>query len=76
MEPYPVGTIVDYHGSLDYMHGLYEIERIGTPRPGREADYEDGAGYVLWPVGVPKKFGNREESLYFVRRQSITPVKN
>jgi hypothetical protein len=87
MEPYPVGTHVKYHGSLDDYHGVvYEItdhHDIRVSRPDIVAHYSaefidekfpDGCGYSLWPVGVDKKFGYRHLSLNSVRRSSITPI--
>lgn len=77
----PNGTKVRYHGSLDYMHGEYTV--VGpydltlrsdlTPEK-RAEHYPDGVAYELWPVGVPIKFGNRDQALYSVRRQSFTVI--
>jgi hypothetical protein len=58
MEPYPAGTIVDYHGS--HSHGRYvvtghEVPRDGTPDP--DVHYPDGVAYVIWREGVLRKFG-------------------
>lgn len=82
MEALEVGTIVRYHGSIRSYHGEYEI--IGRTDPDylrsvkgdavANEYYPDGLAYELWPVGVEKKFGNRELSLYHVRPGSITVV--
>ena len=83
MEPIPVGTKVKYHGSLRTYHGVYDVDEqvpmeVLTKRWGPEAcedAYPDGVAYNLWPEGVEKSYRNRDRSLSFVRRQSITPVE-
>jgi hypothetical protein len=73
--PYPVGTVVDYHGSHE--HGRYVITAHEAPRsgvPDPEVNYPDGVAYVIWREGVLRKWGNRHHSVSQVRRQSITPV--
>lgn len=85
MEPYKIGTVVRYRGSKEHMHGEYRVTGHGTPgRPGASevytveelaGYYPDGVSYDLWPVGVPHKFGERDKALYYVRRESITPVE-
>jgi hypothetical protein len=75
MTPYPVGTVVDYHGS--FAHGRYVISDHQEPRPGvpdPAVNYPDGVAYVIWPVGVEQRFGNRHLSVVQVRRGSITPA--
>lgn len=82
MDKLPAGTLVDYHGSLTHMHGRYEVTEISAmdyqrARIGDEAfdaHYTEGFAYNLWPVGVPRKFGNRHLSLLFVRPSSITVI--
>lgn len=80
MEPYPVGTVVEYHGSVEYKHGRYKImdygfDRLGVPIS-EYPEYTDGVCYHLWAEDVPVKFGNRDlADLHFVRRDSITPVE-
>ena len=74
-EPIPVGTLVDYHGSGP--HGRYVITqhepvRAGVPDP--DVHYPDGVGYVIWPEGMPQKFGLREHMISQVRRASLTVV--
>lgn len=75
----PVGTKVRYHGSVDYLHGEYEVEGYcevserGDLTPEQVTEHwPDGVSYELWPVGMPRKFGLRENALYFVRRSSFT----
>jgi hypothetical protein len=88
MEPYAVGTHVEYHGSKQDYHGIvYEITGhydIRLTRPdvlahyGEEfvtQKYPDGCAYSLWPVGVSMKLDDRHLSLNSVRRESITPVE-
>lgn len=76
--PLPVGTSVTYFGSL--VHGEYEI--VGhtspedypepLPREIRIAEaYPDGVAYDLWPLDVPKKFGNRHMGVHWARRTSM-----
>ena len=86
MEPLPVGTIVTYHGSVREYWGEYEVDRVVDAREHRpdllarkgeafmDENYPDGVAYSLWPIGVAKKFGNRELSLNSVRRGSFTVV--
>lgn len=86
MEPLANGTIVNYHGSLDYLHGQYEIESSVDARQHRpdllaikgeafmDEAYPDGVSYFLWPVGVEKRYRNRGEGLNSVRRSSLTVV--
>lgn len=80
-QPLAVGTNVRYHGSLEYMHGLYEVvatRDIGEARPElsaeNQAKYADGVAYELWPPGQARNYQKRDNSLYFVRRDSVTPV--
>ena len=35
------------------------------------AYYPDGVAYDLWPLGVPRRFGNRDQGVYYVRRTSF-----
>jgi hypothetical protein len=66
--PLPVGTVVEYRGrAFDVTE--HEAPREGTPDP--EVNYPDGVAYVLWPVGVERKFGNRGQSFSQVRRRSL-----
>jgi len=78
LEPYPVGSAVEYHGSHHRsLHGRYvitghEVPREGIPEP--ELNYPDGVAYVIWREGVLRKFGNRHHCVSQVRRQSLTPA--
>lgn len=72
--PVAIGTIVDYRGSLGYMHGRYRVTGFeATTGPNAER-YSDGVKYNLWEVGVPEKYGLRDHSLSQVRRDSFTIV--
>lgn len=77
-KPLPVGTVVTYHGSLsDGTERRYVITEHEEPRaglPGPEISYPDGVAYVIWPEGMPRKFGNRMYAVYQVRRPSLTVV--
>lgn len=81
LPPLPVGTHVNYYGSKRYYHGQYEItatvDAAGLAASGRSIDdyFLDHTGYELWPLGVPRKFGNSEQSLSYVRRGSIAPIE-
>ncbi|MEV6401081.1 hypothetical protein AB0M39_40965 [Streptomyces sp. NPDC051907] len=81
-EPVPVGTVVRYTGSR--AHGEYEITEHRDPAEhprarlplsdSARAAYPDGTAYDLWPVGVERKFGNRDRAVYYARRTSFTVV--
>lgn len=46
--PIPLGTLVEYHGSIDYAHGVYVVVRHDPPFPGSPvAEYEDTVAYAL-----------------------------
>lgn len=77
-DPVPMGTLVEYFGSQG--RGRYKIVEVHDPgdHPYRmyhdgdtDAYYPDGVAYDIWPVGVPHKFGNRDQGVYFVRRSSF-----
>jgi hypothetical protein len=73
--PLTVGTVVDYHGS--HKHGRYVITGHEAPRPDvpePAVNYPDGVAYIIWPEGMPQKFGLRHHMVSQVRRQSLTPV--
>lgn len=87
LEPYPVGSIVDYHGS--HSHGRYvitahhrlddlfrasELEQMKAAGIRMEDAYPDGVAYEIWQEGVLRKFGNRMYSVMRVRRSSLTPA--
>jgi hypothetical protein len=81
--PVAIGEIVQYFGSQK--HGLYEITEhrdpadhpyaqstdIGNDRAEWILAYPDGKAYVIWPVGVPRTFGNADQAVNFVRRTSF-----
>lgn len=80
--PVPLGVLVEYNRGRVYEvvgHQLPESHpSLGFLQAlGAEMDetYPDGVAYSLWPVGVPKKFGNRNASYHYVRRTSFTVVK-
>jgi hypothetical protein len=79
--PLPIGTKVIYHGSHLMYHGEYvvtsTVDRTGLEAVGRNVkDYFiDWTGYELWPLGIEQTYRNRELSLRFVRRGSITPIQ-
>jgi len=86
MEPIPIGTVVDYHGS--HTHGRYVVTDHYTVTPELfsqsemrimeensvklDESYPDGVMYVIWRQGVLRKFGNRMYMIARVRRQSLT----
>jgi len=86
MEPIPVGTVVDYHGSYGY--GRYEVtecvplddawfsdaERDAMSELGIKIEdvYTDGVAYTIWKEGIERRFGNRMYSISRVRRSSLT----
>lgn len=85
MEPYPVDTVVQYHGSLKHLHREYRITshrdvRESRPDLSMYGDeqiaewYPDGTAYMLWPTGVEASKANHHLYLTSVRRDSITPV--
>lgn len=77
MKPIPVGTLVDYHHG-----GRYTVTAHHCPHdlfPRNEWDevkdhYPDGVAYEIWPEGMEIKFGNRQYSVYRVRRSSLTVI--
>jgi hypothetical protein len=82
-ERIPIGTHVKYHGSCTDRHGEYRItaysdfgvrEHIFTPEVIAE-HFPSGIAYDLWPIGVPHKFCERDKAIFFVRRESITPIE-
>ena len=86
MEPIPLETVVDYHGSRT--HGRYVVAEhhpvtLDMFQPGEVKYmkdknlsltdiYPDGIAYTIWKQGVSRKFGNRMYSVTRVRRQSLT----
>src|ERR1700722_141829 len=84
-ERIPVNTKVQYHGSETTRHGEYIIRAYTDPEILRSIKgdavvdkyYPDEIAYILWPVGLPHKFGERYNGvLYDVRRQFFTVVED
>lgn len=79
-DPLPVGTLVEYHGSQPWYHGKVFVitavksaqELTATGRDPVRDYYIDHVGYELWQEGVEQRWGNRDCSIHFVRRTSIT----
>lgn len=80
-EPVPVGAVVKYSGVWDLEVRDYLVTEHADPQnhpnpPAAsymtlEEAYADGVAYHLWPVGVPQKFGNRDQGVSWVRRTSF-----
>lgn len=78
--PVPVGAVVEYFGS--HAQGRYEItsHQHLQAHPHKEEGeswstaYPDGVAYDIWPVGVPRRFGNRDRAVYWVRRTSFRVI--
>lgn len=72
--PVPVGTVVAYEGRRYTVEEHGDPENHPWPPPGTDftVAYPDGTAYVLWPVGVARKFGNRHLSRVWVRRTSFS----
>lgn len=76
-EQFPEGTLVRYHGSVDYAHGYYVV--TGTHEPHHSAHlYPGGVAYTLDPANetgekVPIKLVRPGRTdLYNVRSSSFT----
>lgn len=66
-----VGTLVDYHGSLEHYHGQYKVAAHTAPLyPEVAHKYVDGTAYSLEPVGE-----GLTQTLYNARRTSFTPAE-
>lgn len=81
MEPVPLETLVDYHGSEVEGHGRYRVWRHDEPMPQPllsdeelASHYPDGVAYSLWPEGIDRKFGMRHLVISNVRRSSLSVV--
>lgn len=89
MNPIPVGTVVDYHGSQK--HGRYviishedpdgaftasELIQIAKGDQTLEDSYPDGVAYGLFPEGMERSYRNRGYAVYRVRRKSLTVVND
>jgi hypothetical protein len=78
-----VGTKVRYSGSIESYHGEYEVTgysdlslRRDLPPEVIDEHWPDGIAYELWPIGVPRKFGNRHLSLHCVRRKNLSVIED
>lgn len=83
-EKLPIGTKVRYTGSLTAFRGEFEVFSYTDPSYLRaikgdgvvDKYYPGDIAYVLWPKGLPHKFGERGKGvLYDVRRDSITVIE-
>lgn len=76
--PVPVGTVVEYRGRrykvIEHQDPQDHPYRDRLPSP-LTPHYPDGVAYTLWPVGVPRKFGNRHCMKAWVRRTSFRVVE-
>jgi hypothetical protein len=77
--PVPIGSVVEYDDG-----GRFRILGRDDPEqhPHRQqlpddlaSYYPDGAAYYLWPEGVAMKFGNRDQSVAWVRRTSLRIIE-
>ena len=88
MEPLPIGTLVNYHGSqTQYViteHHLvstdlfrrFELEQLVINGTSLHDAYPDGVAYSILPEGMLVKFGNvRTYGISRVRRGSLSVVK-
>ena len=82
VEPLPMKTLVEYHGSETAAHGRYRVWRHDEPMPQPllsdeelASHYPDGVAYTLWPEGVEHRFGLRHLAIGNVRRASLTVVE-
>ena len=57
-------TVVDHDDPHNHPHP--------PPEPPLAEAYPDGVAYYLWPVGLPRKFGFRDQAIGWVRRTSFT----
>jgi len=89
MEPIPLETLVDYHGSQ--AHGRYvvtahvvpddlftagELAQLASSGETLDTVYPDGVAYTIWREGTVPGFGNREAMVCRVRRRSLTPASD
>ena len=82
LTPLPIGTKVRYHGSQVGYHGIYGIygvydeEMLRLTNRDPDTNYKtDRVGYALFPWGVDQDWHNRELALHYVRRDSITVIR-
>jgi hypothetical protein len=88
MDPIPLGTVVirisdgkryvvDGHEDPWKEFSLQELAKMGEDPGGVLAEeYPDGVAYTIFPEGMSRKFGNRDYSVYRVRRKSLTVVND
>lgn len=78
--PIPIGTVVDYHGSLSTgSDRKYVVTDHDNPQDLFPEDqwkllaeaYPDGVAYTIWPEGMERRFGNRAYMVFRVRRTSL-----
>lgn len=74
MTPVQDGTLVRYHGSMDYMHGDYVVHASHDAFKHVSA-YVDGQAYVLRKADAPVKMDNLSGWLSNVRRTSFTVIE-
>lgn len=63
---------------VEYRDSRWQVEDHMPPPddvPDPDVHYPDGVAYILWPLGVPKKFGNRDQSMMRVRRRSFRIIR-
>jgi hypothetical protein len=71
----PVGTKVRYHSRVFTVTGYSDLTlRKDLPAEAIKEAYPAGEAYDLWPDGVPRKFANRDQGWFHVRRKSFTPI--
>lgn len=68
--PVSVGAVVEYR-DREFEVSEHQAPSADLSDAERTENYPDGVAYVLWPVGVPEKFGNRGQSVVRVRRRSF-----
>lgn len=83
-EPVPIGTVVEYGGSLGHRHGRLVVAAHEDPadHPYRRVmdsktlrdEYVDGVAYVLYPAGVERTPENCRKGISFVRRTSFRVI--
>jgi hypothetical protein len=79
--PVPIGTVVEYFGSLRPGHYWVDAHSEPINVPGlanwpavSPMFFPDGTAYVLWPVGVPRTFRYQDRRVVNARRTSLRVV--
>lgn len=68
-------VITEHKIPTDYAHIKIALEVNELTLEYLTEHYADGVAYTLFPEGVnPLKFGDRDEGMYCVRRESLIPV--